>query len=700
MKKIASSTLMSREEKEGKNSFDSATSEINYPEKKYQSLNATYTNTMDGNPTAEPFGYSEGKISPVDGELSDDITTPGPKEASLRIFKSLVASGDWSSIATYNVELKSDKILKYSSDKKSDLHKDLRFSTIDRKYDLFYFDFSQVKKEDLQYCIANALSSSRPASIGFISGIDNSSLKQITDLGFSKSGSLLEDKTFFIKKNDLNKIANVKVLNLNGAEKASFLCDIAETLEEKIAGLQPYRSLKYGSGLLFPYQKPQDVTYHMGSVSFPIDIIFVGSNGKIKKIAENIQPGTLGVFGSSNISYVLEIAGGASSMLDIRAGDIISSSGLTEKEYLLFEKNYKNFSNSNNFYVKTASFSKKISFENFDIFNHDKSNLSAESIVKMGSLHNKNDKSIVVYNFDEFFTSDFGKVLNTNISKLSEKVIYEENISKTGALSDFLAKSSFTPFEIRRAFFEIEKDLNNNKKIVIATQLTSNINLLKSFFVKRASEEIMFDSKIHSLDFISIPPASNDETLGGLLDRYSSNVEYKKVSFDKIAGAPISDSVKEKASESLDILLSIKEDLDKVIEAFKNNSEQYTKAKDKPELIKKSEKEYNLSCKRISKLIVTMLLKVKKTIGIMGKIKDISTVDEKIESLSLSCKEFVTTAEGIFNLQSKIKQDDFVDLLTAETNRIEKSGEDVENNINNFSDYISKNILNKRILSR
>jgi valyl-tRNA synthetase len=95
-----------------------------------------------------------------------------------------------------------------------------------------------------------------------------------------------------------------------------------------------------------------------------------------------------------------------------------------------------------------------------------------------------------------------------------------------------------------------------------------------------------------------------------------------------------------------------------------------------------------------------MLLKVKKTIETMSKIKDISTVDEKIESLSLSCKEFVTTAEGIFNLQPKIKQDDFVDLLTAETNRIEKSGEDVENNINNFSDYISKNILNKRILSR
>ena len=84
----------------------------------------------------------------------------------------------------------------------------------------------------------------------------------------------------------------------------------------------------------------------------------------------------------------------------------------------------------------------------------------------------------------------------------------------------------------------------------------------------------------------------------------------------------------------------------------------------------------------------------------MNKIKDLSTVDEKIESLSLSCKEFVETSEKIFELEVKITEDGFPDLLSTETNRIEKSAEDIENNINNFSDYISKNILNKRILSR
>jgi len=689
MNKKASNTLMSREEKDGENSFDSATSEKNYPEKTYQSFNTTFVNSLGDGNTAEPFGYFEGKISPV--EEDEAITMPGPKEASLSIFNKLVSSNDWSSIATYNLNLNSDKILKYSSNKSIGLYKDLRFSNFEKNYDLFYFDFSNIKKADLPYCINNALSSSRPYSIGFISGVDNSNLEQISQLGFSKSSSLSSDSIFFIKKNDLNKIANVVVYDDSNIEKVNFICDIAETLEEKIAGLQPYNDLKYGSGLIFPYERPQNVTYHMGSVSFPIDIIFVDSKNKIKKIASNILPGTLGVFGSSDISLVLEISGGASELLGMKIGDRIVTSKINEEEYTFFNKKYKNFSDKQNLYIKTASFSRKISFENFDIFNHDKTSNSATSIIKMASNKNVYKKDVSVYNFDEIIELNKKLFNNLNFNKFA---------SKNSTLSNFLSVNSFTPFEVRRAFYEIKKDLDQNKTVIIATSILDNINIIKSAFVKRASEEVLFDSKIHSINIISIPNAGHQDVLSGLSDRYSSSVLYKKISLDKKAGIEISDNTKNEASKALKLLLESKKDLEKIVDAFKNNSDQYLKNKDKVDVIKKSEKTYNTSCKRIAKKIVEMLLKIKDIIKIMNEIKDISSVDEKIESLSLACKEFVGTAETIFGLESKIKEDNFVDQLTAETNRIEKSAEDVENNINNFSDYISKNILNKRILSR
>jgi len=659
MKKVSSNTLMSREEKDGKNSFDSATSEKNYPEKTYQSFNSTFVNTLGDDPVAEPFGYSEGKISPVEEE-----NMPGPKEASLITFKKLISSASWSSIATFNINLESNKILKYSSNKTSNFYKDLRFSSIEKKYDLFYFDFSNIKKEDLPYCINNALANSRPYAIGFISGVSNDNLKQILKLGFLKSNSLSSDSIFFLKKNDLGKISSVKIYNKSGLEKAGFMCDIAETLDEKIAGLQPYKDLKYGSGLIFPYEKPQDVTYHMGSVSFPIDIIFIDSKNKIKKISSNILPGTLGVFGSSDISSVLEISGGASDLLGIAVGDKAEVLRVSEDNYSSFYKIY---------------------------FNHDKESSSPSSIVKMAATSTETKKGISIYNFDNFIN------FNQNIF---EKNDLNKFASKNSSLSEFLSINSFTPFEIRRAFFEIKKDLENGKRVVIATSAKDHLNVFKNFFVKRASEEVLFDHKIHSLEFISIPSLDPKLTTSALVDRYSSPVLYKIVSLDKIAGAPIPDDVRESASKALETLLSAKKDSEQILNAFKNNSEQYLKNKDKVDLVKKSEKSYNLSCKRIAKKIVEMLLKIKESIKIMNKIKDLSAVDEKIESLSLACREFTTTAEGIFNLESKIKEDNFVDQLSTETNRIDKSTEDLENNINNFSDYISKNILNKRILSR
>ena len=84
----------------------------------------------------------------------------------------------------------------------------------------------------------------------------------------------------------------------------------------------------------------------------------------------------------------------------------------------------------------------------------------------------------------------------------------------------------------------------------------------------------------------------------------------------------------------------------------------------------------------------------------MSSVKDISSVDEKIESVSLACKEFSDIAEETFEIIRIIEDPNFVNELVAKTSKIEKSIEDVNINLRNFSDYILKNILNKKVLSR
>ena len=56
----------------------------------------------------------------------------------------------------------------------------------------------------------------------------------------------------------------------------------------------------------------------MGSVGYPIDIIFIDEESRIKKICKNIQPGSLGVYGCAGIKSVLEISGGLSDALGIK----------------------------------------------------------------------------------------------------------------------------------------------------------------------------------------------------------------------------------------------------------------------------------------------------------------------------------------------------------------------------------------------
>ena len=131
------------------------------------------------------------------------------------------------------------------------------------------------------------------------------------------SGSL--DKAYVI--NDISsKTVVARYYDENSSESASFVCDIADTPKKKLDGLQVYSRLKDECGLVFPYKRATDVMFHMGSVSYPIDIIFIDDNDNIKKISKNIQPGSLDVFSCSGIKNVLEVSGGTCDLLDIRVG--------------------------------------------------------------------------------------------------------------------------------------------------------------------------------------------------------------------------------------------------------------------------------------------------------------------------------------------------------------------------------------------
>lgn len=95
------------------------------------------------------------------------------------------------------------------------------------------------------------------------------------------------------------------------------LCDTPKT---RARGLQGFRRLSSVEAALFVFEKPEEATFWMGSVTYPIDIIFVGRDKKVARVYANCKPGSPDYYPSEMaVSLVIETAAGSG----IKAGDSV-----------------------------------------------------------------------------------------------------------------------------------------------------------------------------------------------------------------------------------------------------------------------------------------------------------------------------------------------------------------------------------------
>jgi uncharacterized membrane protein (UPF0127 family) len=101
-----------------------------------------------------------------------------------------------------------------------------------------------------------------------------------------------------------------------------FIVEVAETGEQQAQGLMFRQSLAPDRGMVFPRDPPGDASFWMKNTLIPLDIIFIRTDGTIARIAENTVPMSLDPVPSLEpVGAVLEIAGGRSAELGIKAGD-------------------------------------------------------------------------------------------------------------------------------------------------------------------------------------------------------------------------------------------------------------------------------------------------------------------------------------------------------------------------------------------
>jgi uncharacterized membrane protein (UPF0127 family) len=66
---------------------------------------------------------------------------------------------------------------------------------------------------------------------------------------------------------------------------------IADTYQKRYTGLSNTTSLENGSGMLFTYDDSSERTYVMREMDFPLDVVFIGADGRINAIESAPAPG-------------------------------------------------------------------------------------------------------------------------------------------------------------------------------------------------------------------------------------------------------------------------------------------------------------------------------------------------------------------------------------------------------------------------
>lgn len=104
----------------------------------------------------------------------------------------------------------------------------------------------------------------------------------------------------------------------------TFEVELALTPAEQAQGLMFRTELADNAGMLFVFPEPRRASFWMRNTLIPLDMLFVRENGRIANILEMVpMENDLPRRSIGKVRAVLELAGGRSEALGIKAGDLV-----------------------------------------------------------------------------------------------------------------------------------------------------------------------------------------------------------------------------------------------------------------------------------------------------------------------------------------------------------------------------------------
>jgi len=128
-----------------------------------------------------------------------------------------------------------------------------------------------------------------------------------------------------------DSVSTAPVVVLNGeGHGVPIRVELALTEEQRERGLMFRNHMDDDAGMLFVFPQPSPLVFWMKNTFIPLDMIFIDSERRIVGVVEEATPRTetpRSVAGKSQ--FVLEIVGGMSRRLGVKAGQTVEFRGVT-----------------------------------------------------------------------------------------------------------------------------------------------------------------------------------------------------------------------------------------------------------------------------------------------------------------------------------------------------------------------------------
>lgn len=131
---------------------------------------------------------------------------------------------------------------------------------------------------------------------------------------------------------DLLKFDKADLTIATAAGPKLFHVEIAATEAQREQGLMFRPAMAADAGMVFLYDHPQPVAFWMKNTIIPLDMLFIGGDGRIVSIHERAVPlSEEAIASGADAMDVLEVNGGTVARLGIQTGDRVSGPALAPR---------------------------------------------------------------------------------------------------------------------------------------------------------------------------------------------------------------------------------------------------------------------------------------------------------------------------------------------------------------------------------